>query len=650
MIVKTPLLDRVTYPADLRNFSPEQLRQVADELRAETIDAVSVTGGHLGSALGVVELTVALHAVFETPEDRLLWDVGHQAYPHKILTGRRERIRTLRQGGGLSGFTKRAESEYDPFGAAHSSTSISAGLGMAVARDLKAAALPEGARPVDERSVVCVIGDGAMSAGMAYEAMNNAGALHSRLIVILNDNDMSIAPPVGAMSAYLSRLMSSRSFLSLRDLAVKMVKRFPRGLERTARRAEEYARGMLTGGTLFEELGFYYVGPIDGHNLDHLLPVLRNVRDAEEAGPILVHIITQKGKGYGPAEASPDKYHGVSKFNVVTGEQAKAPPGPPQYTRVFADALIAEAERDSRVVAITAAMPSGTGLDRFAKKFPDRAFDVGIAEQHAVTFAAGMATEGMKPFCAIYSTFLQRAYDQVVHDVAIQRLPVRFAMDRAGLVGADGCTHAGSFDIAYLGCLPGMVLMAPSDESELVHMVATAATIDDQPSALRYPRGEGTGIALPGRGEILSLGRGRLMREGSSVAILSLGTRLADSTRAADELATRGLSCTVADARFAKPLDTAMIEQLARHHEVLVTIEEGAVGGFGSAVMQHLAWKGLLDGGLKFRPMVLPDRFIDHDTQARQLLEAGLTARDIVAAVLAALGIDKPAQQALTAG
>jgi 1-deoxy-D-xylulose-5-phosphate synthase len=650
MIVKTPLLDRVTYPADLRNFSPEQLRQVADELRAETIDAVSVTGGHLGSALGVVELTVALHAVFETPEDRLLWDVGHQAYPHKILTGRRERIRTLRQGGGLSGFTKRAESEYDPFGAAHSSTSISAGLGMAVARDLKAAALPEGARPVDERSVVCVIGDGAMSAGMAYEAMNNAGALHSRLIVILNDNDMSIAPPVGAMSAYLSRLMSSRSFLSLRDLAVKMVKRFPRGLERTARRAEEYARGMLTGGTLFEELGFYYVGPIDGHNLDHLLPVLRNVRDAEEAGPILVHIITQKGKGYGPAEASPDKYHGVSKFNVVTGEQAKAPPGPPQYTRVFADALIAEAERDSRVVAITAAMPSGTGLDRFAKKFPDRAFDVGIAEQHAVTFAAGMATEGMKPFCAIYSTFLQRAYDQVVHDVAIQRLPVRFAMDRAGLVGADGCTHAGSFDIAYLGCLPGMVLMAPSDESELVHMVATAATIDDQPSALRYPRGEGTGIALPGRGEILSLGRGRLMREGSSVAILSLGTRLADSMRAADELATRGLSCTVADARFAKPLDTAMIEQLARHHEVLVTIEEGAVGGFGSAVMQHLAWKGLLDGGLKFRPMVLPDRFIDHDTQARQLLEAGLTARDIVAAVLAALGIDKPAQQALTAG
>jgi 1-deoxy-D-xylulose-5-phosphate synthase len=651
MNTKTPLLDRVAVPADLRNFSPEQLRQVADELRAETIDAVSVTGGHLGSALGVVELTVALHAVFDTPEDRLLWDVGHQAYPHKILTGRRDRIRTLRQGGGLSGFTRRSESQYDPFGAAHSSTSISAGLGMAVARDLKAArGAPEDAGAPSERNVVCVIGDGAMSAGMAYEAMNNAGALHSRLVVILNDNDMSIAPPVGAMSAYLSRLMSSRSFLSLRDLAVKMVKRFPRGLERTARRAEEYARGMLTGGTLFEELGFYYVGPIDGHNLDHLLPVLRNVREAEEAGPILLHVITQKGKGYGPAEASADKYHGVSKFNVVTGEQAKAPPGPPQYTKVFADALIAEAERDPRIVAITAAMPSGTGLDRFAKKFPDRTFDVGIAEQHAVTFAAGMATEGMKPFCAIYSTFLQRAYDQVVHDVAIQRLPVRFAMDRAGLVGADGATHAGSFDIAYLGCLPGMVLMAPADEAELVHMVATAAAIDSQPSALRYPRGESTGVVLPSRGEVLALGKGRLLREGSSVAILSLGTRLAEAMRAADELATRGLSCTVADARFAKPLDTAMIEQLARHHEVLVTIEEGAVGGFGAAVMQHLAWKGLLDGGLKFRPMVLPDRFIDHDSQPKQLAAAGLTARDIVATVLGALGIDRAVSQALTAG
>ncbi|MBS0562227.1 MAG: 1-deoxy-D-xylulose-5-phosphate synthase [Proteobacteria bacterium] len=647
MSVQTPLLDRVTYPADLRNFSPEQLKQVADELRAETIDAVSVTGGHLGSALGVVELTVAIHAVFDTPNDRLLWDVGHQAYPHKILTGRRDRIRTLRQGGGLSGFTRRSESPYDPFGAAHSSTSISAGLGMAVARDLKVA---RGEAAEADRNVVCVIGDGAMSAGMAYEAMNNAGALHSRLTVILNDNDMSIAPPVGAMSAYLSRLMSSRSFLSLRDLAVKMAKRFPRGLERTARRAEEYARGLLTGGTLFEELGFYYVGPIDGHNLDHLLPVLRNVREAEETGPILIHVITKKGKGYGPAEESADKYHGVSKFNVVTGEQAKAPPGPPQYTKVFAEALIAEAERDPRIVAINAAMPSGTGLDRFAKKFPDRCFDVGIAEQHAVTFAAGMATEGMKPFCAIYSTFLQRAYDQVVHDVAIQRLPVRFAMDRAGLVGADGATHAGSFDLAYLGCLPGMVLMAPCDEAELVHMVATAAAIDDRPSALRYPRGESVGVALPTRGEVLALGKGRVMREGSSVAILSLGTRLADAMKAADELAARGLSATVADARFAKPLDAALVEQLARHHEVLITIEEGAVGGFGSAVAQHLAWKGLLDGGLKFRPMTLPDRFIDHDTQPKQLAEAGLTARDIVAAVLGALGIDRPAAQALTAG
>jgi 1-deoxy-D-xylulose-5-phosphate synthase len=643
----TPLLDRVRFPSDLRNFSPEQLRQLADELRAETIDAVSTTGGHLGSALGVVELTVAIHAVFDTPRDRLIWDVGHQAYPHKILTGRRERIRTLRQGGGLSGFTRRAESEYDPFGAAHSSTSISAGLGMAVARDLKharyAAASPEERTQLgleaDQRNVVAVIGDGSMSAGMAYEAMNNAGALRSRLVVVLNDNDMSIAPPVGAMSAYLSRLISSRSFLSLRDLAVKMARRFPRGLERTARRAEEFARGMLTGGTLFEELGFYYVGPIDGHNLDHLLPVLRNVREAEETGPILVHVITQKGKGYAPAEASADKYHGVSKFNVITGEQAKAPPGPPSYTKVFAEALVAEAERDARIVAITAAMPSGTGLDRFARAFPDRMFDVGIAEQHAVTFAAGMASEGMKPFCAIYSTFLQRGYDQVVHDVAIQHLPVRFALDRAGLVGADGATHAGSFDLAYLGCLPGMVLMAPADEGELMHMVATAAALDDRPSALRYPRGEGTGVQLPARGEVLALGQARVLREGGSVAILSLGTRLAEALRAADELAARGLPATVVDARFAKPLDTALIEQLARHHEVLITIEEGSVGGFGSAVMQHLAWKGLLDHGLKIRPMALPDRFIDHDSQAKQLIEAGLTARDIVDTALAALGI-----------
>ncbi len=644
--IATPLLDRVRYPEDLRNFSAEQLRQLADELRAETIDAVSVTGGHLGASLGVVELTVAIHAVFDTPTDRLLWDVGHQAYPHKILTGRRDRIRTLRQGGGLSGFTKRAESEYDPFGAAHSSTSISAGLGMAVARDLKDArfkAASEAERVQfdlhkDDRNVVCVIGDGAMSAGMAYEAMNNAGSIKSRLIVILNDNDMSIAPPVGAMSAYLSRLMSSRSFVSLRDLAVKMVKRFPKGIERTARRAEEYARGLLTGGTLFEELGFYYVGPIDGHNLDHLLPVLRNVREAEEAGAILLHVITQKGKGYAPAEESADKYHGVSKFNVITGEQAKSPPGPPAYTKVFADALIQQATNDPTVVAITAAMPSGTGLDRFGKLFPDRTFDVGIAEQHAVTFAAGMATEGMKPFCAIYSTFLQRAYDQIVHDVALQSLPVRFAMDRAGVVGADGATHAGSFDLAYLGCLPNMVIMAPADEAELVHVVATATAINDRPSAFRYPRGEGTGVALPTAGEILTLGKGRLMREGNNIAILSLGTRLGDALKAADELAARGFPTTVADARFAKPIDTALLEQLARHHEVLITIEEGAIGGFSAQVMQHLAWKGLLDSGLKVRPMVLPDRFIDHDSQAKQLAEAGLAVKDIVAAAMAAVG------------
>ena len=627
----TPLLDRVRVPSDLRNFSAEQLRQVADELRAETVDAVSTTGGHLGASLGVVELTVALHAIFDTPRDRLIWDVGHQAYPHKILTGRRDRIRTLRQPGGLSGFTRRSESEYDPFGAAHSSTSISSGLGMAVAHSLAGET---------DRHVVAVIGDGAMSAGMAYEAMNNAGAQHSRLLVILNDNDMSIAPPVGAMSAYLSRLMSSRSFLNLRELAVKMAKRFPKGIERTARRAEEYARGILTGGTLFEELGFYYVGPIDGHNMDHLLPVLRNVREAEESGPILLHVITKKGHGYAPAENSADKYHGVSKFNVVTGEQVKAPPGPPQYTRVFANALIAEAAVDEKIVAVTAAMPSGTGLDRFAARFPDRCFDVGIAEQHAVTFAAGMATEGLRPFCAIYSTFLQRAYDQVVHDVAIQKLPVRFGIDRAGLVGADGATHAGSFDLAYLGCLPGIVLMAPSDELELMHMVATSAQIDDGPSAIRYPRGEGTGLELPERGTPIAIGRGRVMREGSSVAILSLGTRLAESLRAADELAARGFTTTVADARFAKPFDVEMVEQLARHHGVLVIIEEGSVGGFASFVMQHLAQRGLLDGPLRVRPMTLPDRFIDHNAPAAQMIEAGLAAKDIVATALAALGKD----------
>ena len=630
--VQTPLLDRVRSPADLRNFSHEQLRHLADELRSETIDAVSVTGGHLGASLGVVELTVAIHAIFDTPRDRLLWDVGHQAYPHKILTGRRDRIRTLRQPGGLSGFTKRSESVYDPFGAAHSSTSISAGLGMAVARDLKGGT----------NNVICVIGDGAMSAGMAYEAMNNAGALHSRLIVVLNDNDMSIAPPVGAMSAYLSRLMSSRSFLTLRELGAKMAKRFPRGIERTLNRAEEYARGILTGGTLFEELGFYYVGPIDGHNLDHLLPVLRNVREADETGPILVHAITQKGKGYIPAEKSADKYHGVSKFNIITGEQAKAPPGPPGYTKVFADALIQEAERDPAIIAITAAMPSGTGLDRFAKKFPTRTFDVGIAEQHAVTFAAGLATEGMKPFCAIYSTFLQRAFDQVVHDVALQSLPVRFAMDRAGPVGADGATHSGTFDIAYLGCLPNMVIMAPSDEAELVHAVATAVSIGDRPSAFRYPRGEGTGVALPTQGEILRLGQGRVMREGHSIAILSLGPRLADAMKAADELTARGFPTTVADARFAKPIDTALVEQLARHHEVLITVEEGSIGGFASQVMHHLAWKGLMDHGLKVRPMVMPDIFIDHESQTKQIAEAGLSARDIVAAGLAAFGIEAP--------
>jgi 1-deoxy-D-xylulose-5-phosphate synthase len=625
----TPLLDRVHVPADLRNFSAEQLRQIADELRAETIDAVSTTGGHLGASLGVVELTVAIHAVFETPIDKLIWDVGHQAYPHKILTGRRERIRTLRQTGGLSGFTRRSESPYDPFGAAHSSTSISAGLGFAVANEMNG-------HP--ERHVIAVIGDGAMSAGMAYEAMNNAGARRSRLIVVLNDNEMSIAPPVGAMSAYLSRLMSSRSFLSLREIAGKMAKHFPWGLERTAKKAEEYARGLITGGTLFEELGFYYIGPIDGHNMDHLLPVLRNLRDAEYAGPILLHVITQKGHGYAPAEATADKLHAVAKFNVVTGEQVKGPSGPPTYTRVFADALVEEAERDDRIVAITAAMPSGTGLDRFAKRFPDRFFDVGIAEQHAVTFAAGLAAEGLVPFATIYSTFLQRAYDQVVHDVALQRLPVRFAIDRAGLVGADGATHAGSFDLAYLGCLPGMVIMCAADEAELVHMVATAAATDDRPTAFRYPRGEGTGVALPARGDVLQLGRGRLLREGSSVAILSLGTRLGDALRAADELAARGLSCTVADARFAKPIDTALLTQLARHHEVLVTIEEASIGGFSAQVGHHLAVNGLLDQGVRWRPMVLPDCFIDHATPAGQIMDAGLDAKSIVQTVLGALG------------
>jgi 1-deoxy-D-xylulose-5-phosphate synthase len=632
MAPRTPLLDRVNIPADMRNLSGDQLKQLADELRAETIDTVSVTGGHLGASLGVVELTVAIHAVFDTPADRLIWDVGHQTYPHKILTGRRDRIRTLRQPGGLSGFTRRSESEYDPFGAAHSSTSISAGLGMAVARDLQDSE--------SRQNVIAVIGDGAMSAGMAYEAMNNAGAMKSRLIVVLNDNDMSIAPPVGAMSAYLSRLISSRSFMSLRDFAAKMAKRFPRTLERTARRAEEYARGILTGGTLFEELGFYYVGPIDGHNLDHLLPVLRNLRDSDGMEPVLLHVVTQKGKGYAPAEASGDKYHAVAKFNVITGEQTKAPPGPPSYTNVFAKGLIAEAEQNSKIVAITAAMPGGTGLDKFAQKFPDRIFDVGIAEQHAVTFAAGMATEGMAPFCAIYSTFLQRGYDQLVHDVVLQHLPVRFAMDRAGLVGADGATHAGAFDLAYLGCLPGIVIMAPSDEAELMDAVATSAAINDRPSAFRYPRGEGLGVALPARGAVWEIGKGRVVREGSNVAILALGPRLQEALRAADELAARGYSTTVADARFMKPLDQALVRQLASHHEVLITIEDGSSGGFGAAVAHHLAWAGLFDRGLKFRPMCFPDRLIDHNTPAAQLIDAGLTARDIVNNALVALGSD----------
>jgi 1-deoxy-D-xylulose-5-phosphate synthase len=625
---KTPLLDQIQLPRDLRRLEVEQLPQLARELRAEMIEAVSVTGGHLGAGLGVVELTVALHYVFDTPSDRLIWDVGHQSYPHKILTGRRDRIRTLRQGGGLSGFTRRLESEYDPFGAAHSSTSISAALGMAVARDLT-----DG-----DRNVVAVIGDGAMSAGMAYEAMNNAAAAGTRLIVILNDNDMSIARPVGAMSSYLSRLISSRSYRGFRHIAKQMARAFPKPFEQAAKRAEEFARGFVTGGTLFEELGFYYIGPIDGHNLDHLLPVLRNVRDAKGERPILVHVVTRKGHGYPPAEASEDKYHGVTKFDVITGAMAKSAAKAPSYTKVFAEALIAEAEADEKIVAITAAMPSGTGLNLFADRFPKRCFDVGIAEQHAVTFAAGLAAEGLKPFAAIYSTFLQRAYDQVVHDVAIQRLPVRFALDRAGLVGADGPTHAGAYDIAYLGCLPEFVLMAAADEAELMHMVATQAAIEDRPSALRYPRGEGVGMALPRRGSVLEIGKGRVLKEGAAVALLSFGARLQECLKAADELGARGLSTTVADARFAKPLDRDLVRRLAAEHEVLITIEEGAVGGFAAQVAQELAMTGQFDEGLKFRSMMLPDRFIEHDKPERQYEEAGLDARAIVATALAALG------------
>ncbi|WP_246742331.1 1-deoxy-D-xylulose-5-phosphate synthase [Microvirga splendida] len=626
--MSTPLLDTLKTPDDLRQLPESQLRQVADELRTETISAVSVTGGHLGAGLGVVELTVALHYVFDTPRDRLIWDVGHQAYPHKILTGRRDRIRTLRQADGLSGFTKRQESEYDPFGAAHSSTSISAGLGMAVARDL------EGGK----NNVIAVIGDGAMSAGMAYEAMNNAGAMHSRLIVILNDNDMSIAPPTGAMSSYLARLVSGGAYRGLRETAKQLARKLPKFIYEKAQRAEEFARGFWTGGTMFEELGFYYVGPIDGHNLDHLLPILKNVRDSE-TGPILVHVVTKKGKGYAPAEEAADKYHGVVTFDVVTGAQTKAKANAPAYTRVFGESLIAEARRDDKIVAVTAAMPTGTGVDLFGKEFPTRTFDVGIAEQHAVTFAAGMATEGYKPFCAIYSTFLQRAYDQVVHDVAIQNLPVRFALDRAGLVGADGPTHAGSFDIAYLGCLPNMVVMAAADEAELVHMVATAAAYDAGPIAFRYPRGEGVGVDMPEQGVPLAIGKGRVVKEGSRIALLSLGTRLGEALKAAEELEARGLSTTVADARFAKPLDEELILRLARDHEVLITIEEGSVGGFGSYVLQLLADKGALDRGtLKVRSTVLPDTYQDQDKPERMYAKAGLDAAGIVTRVFEALG------------
>jgi 1-deoxy-D-xylulose-5-phosphate synthase len=623
----TPLLDRINSPDDLRRLPESDLKKVADELRRETISAVSVTGGHLGAGLGVVELTVALHYVFDTPRDRLVWDVGHQAYPHKILTGRRPRIRTLRAPGGISGFTKRGESEYDPFGAAHSSTSISAALGMAVARDLSHG----------ENNVIAVIGDGAMSAGMAYEAMNNAGHLKSRLIVILNDNDMSIAPPVGAMSAHLARLVSGRTYRRFRQFGKRIADRLPRFFRDKMRTTEEFVRSYWTGGTMFEELGFYYVGPIDGHNLDHLLPVLKNVRDTRN-GPILVHVVTQKGKGYAPAEESDDKYHGVAKFDVVTGKQAKAATNAPAYTRVFANALIKEAEKDDKIVAITAAMPSGTGLDLFGERFPERAFDVGIAEQHAVTFAAGLATEGYKPFAAIYSTFLQRAYDQVVHDVAIQSLPVRFAIDRAGFVGADGPTHAGSFDTTYLACLPGFVVMAPADEAELMHMVATAAAIDDRPSSFRYPRGDGVGVDMPERGLVLDIGKGRIVREGSNVAILSYGTRLADALKAAEELDTFGLPTTVADARFAKPLDTALIDRLVANHEVLITVEEGSVGGFGFHVLAHLASTGALDRGLKVRALAMPDRFVDQNKPEAMVAAAGLDSAGIVRAVFAALG------------
>ena len=631
----TPLLDKVAFPADLRKLRPEQLRQFADELRAETISAVSVTGGHLGAGLGVVELTTAIHYVFDTPTDKLVWDVGHQCYPHKIITGRRDRIRTLRTGGGLSGFTKRSESEYDAFGAAHSSTSISAALGFAVAN--KMAGKPGRG--------IAVIGDGAMSAGMAYEAMNNAAQAGNRLIVILNDNDMSIAPPVGGLSAYLARLVSSQPFLSLRELAKRISRRLPEPLHLAAKKTDEFARGMAMGGTLFEELGFYYVGPIDGHNLEHLIPVLENVRDAAE-GPCLIHVVTKKGHGYAPAEAAADKYHGVQKFDVVTGTQVKAPPGPPSYQNVFGDTLAKLADTDPRICAITAAMPSGTGVDRFAKAYPDRAFDVGIAEQHAVTFAAGLAAEGMRPFCAIYSTFLQRAYDQVVHDVAIQNLPVRFAIDRAGLVGADGATHAGSFDVTYLASLPNMVVMAPSDEAELVHMTYTAALHDSGPIALRYPRGNGTGIALPDAPQALEIGKGRIVKQGKKVAILSLGTRLEEAMKAADMLEAKGLSTTIADLRFAKPLDVELIRKLLTSHEVAVTVEEASIGGFGAHVLTMASDEGLIDAGLKLRTLRLPDKFQDQDSPQKQYDEAGLNAPQIVESVLKALRINSAVAEA----
>ncbi|UWU08652.1 1-deoxy-D-xylulose-5-phosphate synthase [Sinorhizobium medicae] len=623
----TPLLDKVRYPDDLKKIDDRDLPQLAAELRAEMVDAVSRTGGHLGAGLGVVELTIAIHKIFDTPHDRLIFDVGHQCYPHKILTGRRDRIRTLRQEDGLSGFTRRAESEYDPFGAAHSSTSISAGLGMAVAAELDG----------KSRNVIAVIGDGAMSAGMAFEALNNAGALDARLIVILNDNDMSIAPPTGAMSAYLARLASGRTYMGIREVGKKLTAYLGKTVDRAITRAVEHARGYVTGGTLFEEMGFYHIGPIDGHSFDHLLPVLRNVRDNAK-GPVLIHVVTQKGKGYPPAEAAADKYHGVNKFDVITGAQAKAKPNAPAYTSVFADALTLEASLDDKIVAITAAMPSGTGLDRFASVHPSRCFDVGIAEQHAVTFAAGLAAEGYKPFAALYSTFLQRAYDQVVHDVAIQGLPVRFPIDRAGFVGADGPTHAGSFDTTYLATLPGFVVMAAADEAELKHMVRTAAAYDDGPISFRYPRGEGVGVELPERGEILEIGKGRVIKQGSKVALLSFGTRLADCLLAAEYLDAAGLSTTVADARFAKPLDHDLIRQLARHHEVLITIEEGAVGGFASHVLQFLAEEGLIDGGLKVRPMIMPDVWMEQAKPEAMYTRAGLDRAGIVSTVFKALG------------